>query len=159
MNYYFIGVDRRQTVRVGVIVCCFLLSWEQRLSLSPWRGETISRSRWSFQSLLAAYYSYKPYSRLVRRLLVVTMALTSSHSLGFRDTVQHSTLNIFKGNLDRLRRSRTMGLFLDWWSEDPRDQSGSISEAPSGELSGELSLSASSTFWLYNRRPCTMGFY
>jgi len=27
-------------------------------------------------------------------------------------TVSAQTLNIFKGNLDRLRRSRTMGLFL-----------------------------------------------
>jgi len=50
-------------------------------------------------------------------------------------TVLAPTLNIFKGNLDRLRRSRTMGLFLNWWSEDLRGKSGSTSEAPSGELS------------------------
>jgi len=52
-------------------------------------------------------------------------------------TVSAPTLNIFKGNLDRLRRSRMMGLFLGWWSKDPRGQSGSTSEAPSSELFGE----------------------
>ena len=42
-----------------------------------------------------------------------------------------------------------MGLFLDWWSEDPRGQSGSTSEAPSGELSGELNILIIRIFWQF----------